>query len=203
MPKPENVYINCDDLNNLPTLMRTNYLFESQLLTKLLPPKSRVLQVGSMDGKRAIRLLTDRPDLQLTGLEIEKPLVDAANTQVAEAGFKLESIHGDITNPPKLPVFDDVICLNNTLGYISSWDKAIAGMKELGGKVVVSVYGENFSDALAEEYFSLLGLKIEQIQGNLFLMEDFTPVKRFSKREVETFSSKIVETPVGYFCIVT
>lgn len=92
MPKAEDVYVNSDDLDNIPALMKSNYLYESKLLVKLLPEKSHVLQVGSMDGIRAIRLLGERPDLQLSGLEIEEHLVRLAKATVRNAGVKAKVV---------------------------------------------------------------------------------------------------------------
>jgi len=181
--------------------MRDNYLYETKLLSEKLPKNSTLLQVGSMDGERAIRLLNVRPDLKITGLEIEEPLVKLAKQKVSKAGVNMEPIRGDITNPPDLPKFDYVICLNNTLGYISSQQKALAGMRKLGKEVIVSVYGEKFTDDLARKYFEAIGLSINSIQDHTFLMEDFTAVKRYDRGTVESWGGDITETPVGYFCL--
>src|SRR5665213_942399 len=129
MPVAEDVYSKCDNLDNIPSLMRDNYLRETELLVGLLPQNSSILQVGSMDGERIIRLLKLRPDLKVTGLEIEEFFVKVANQKMAKTDFKAEFILGDITNPPSLPTFDYVICLNNTLGYIPDEQKALVGMK--------------------------------------------------------------------------
>lgn len=66
-----------------------------------------------------------RPDLKFTGIEIEESLVELARKNVISAGLDAEFIHGDITNPPLLSMYDYVICLNNTLGYIPEQEKAI------------------------------------------------------------------------------
>ena len=54
---------------------------------------------------------------------------------------------------------------------------------------------------LAKEYFDSLGLTIRAIQGDEFIMEDFTSVKRYSRENIETWGGNITETTVGYFCI--
>lgn len=153
MPSPKDVYVNCDVLENIPKPNRNNWIKEIDLLRLELPKNARVLQVGSMDGTRAMRLLETRPDLKITGLEIEAPLVELAKQKVAAAGLHADFVHGDITDPPTLPSFDYVICLNNTLGYISEQEKAVAGIKKLGKVVIISVYGEKFNDYLARAYF--------------------------------------------------
>src|SRR3989338_1132421 len=128
MPSPKDVYVKCDVLENIPKQNRDNWLKEIDLLRRELTPSARVLQVGSMDGTRAIRLLEARPDLKIVGLEIEAPLVELAQQKVADAGLSADFVHGDITDPPTLDRFDYVICLNNTLGYVPEQAKAIAGM---------------------------------------------------------------------------
>jgi SAM-dependent methyltransferase len=198
MPKPKDVYVNCDILENLPKLNRDNWLCEIELLSKELPQNARILQVGSMDGTRIIKLLEIRPDLNITGIEIEESLVEVAKQNVTNAEF----IHGDITNPPSLSKFDYVICLNNTLGYIPEIEKAIEKMKELGNKLIISVYGEKFTNDLAKEYFKIINLEIDHIENDWFVMKDFSKVKRFSREEINSWNAKVIETPIGYFCII-
>lgn len=202
MPEPKDVYVKCDILEDLPKPNRDNWLFEIELLSKELPQNANVLQVGSMDGTRIIKLLEARPDLILTGIEIEEPLVELAKKNISEANFNANFIHGDITNPPDLSKFDYVICLNNTLGYIPDEQKAIDGMKKLGKKVIISVYGEKFDNDLAQAYFKTINLDIDHIDKNVIIMKDFTKVKRYTKEEVESWDCKITETPIGYFCIL-
>ena len=155
-----------------------------------------------MDGTRIIKLLEARPDLKLTGIEIEAPLVELAKKKVAEANLKADFIQGDITKPPKLPHFDYAICLNNTLGYIPEQQKAIDGIKKLGKKSIISVYGEKFNNELAQSYFKSINLEIDHIDKNMIIMNSFTKVKRFTKEEVKSWNCKITETPIGYFCIL-
>ncbi len=202
MPEPKNVYIKCDVLEDLPKLNRDNWLFEIKLLSKELSQNASILQVGSMDGTRIIKLLEARPDLKLTGIEIEAPLVELAKKKVTKAGLKASFVHGDITNPPNLPKFDYVICLNNTLGYIPEQKKAINKMKSLGKNTIISVYGEKFNDELAQSYFKSINLEIDHIDQNAIIMNGFTKVKRFTKEEVDSWNCKITETPIGYFCIL-
>lgn len=196
-------FINLDELEQLPALNRKNYLYETKLLHKELTKKAKVLQVGSMDGLRIIRIHEVRPDLQLTGLELEDELVKVAKKITTEKNIMAKFITGDITNPPNLPNFDYVICLNNTLGYIPKQEKAIKEMKKLGKTVIISVYGEKFDNQLAEKYFSRLSLEIKKVKDNTFVMKDFSQVKRYTKKEVTSWGGKILETPVGYFTILT
>lgn len=202
MPSPKDVYVNCDILENIPKPNRDNWLKETDLLRLKLSKNAHVLQVGSMDGTRAISLLKARPDLKITGLEIEAPLVELAKQKVTAAGFCADFVQGDITDPPNLPRFDYVICLNNTLGYIPEQEKAIACMKKLGKVVIISVYGEKFDDALARAYFKSIKLKIDRIENDNLIMKDFTTVKRYSKKEVGFWGGKVTETPIGYFCVL-
>ncbi len=202
MPSPKDVYVNCDVLEDIPQPNRENWLKEIELLKGELPQNARVLQVGSMDGTRVIRLLEARPDLKITGLEIEASLVELAKQKVTEAGLNADFIHGDITSPPALSRFDYVICLNNTLGYIPEQEKAIIGMKNMGKVIIISVYGEKFDDDLAHEYFKSIHLEIDRIENNTLIMRDFTTVKRYLKKDVESWGGQITETPIGYFCVI-
>ena len=202
MPKPKDVYIKCDELENIPKPNMDNWLFEIELLSEELGANSKVLQVGCMDGKRIITLLDARTDLLITGLDIEKEMVDIAKDNLAKAEINAELIHGDITNPPQLGPFDYVICLNNTLGYIPDEEKAVENMKKLGETAIISVYGEKFNDELAHEYFSSINLEISTIENDRFHMKDFTTVKRYRRQEVENWGGRIIETPIGYFCVI-
>ena len=202
MPEPKDVYVNCDVLENLPKPNRDNWLYEIKLLGELLPQNSNVLQVGSMDGTRIIKLLSARPDLSLTGIEIESQLVELAKTNISKAGLNADFIHGDITKPKDLPKFDYVICLNNTLGYIPDEEIAINNMKLLGNNVIISVYGEKFNDNLAREYFKAINLEVFKVINNIIFLKDFTKVKRYTEKEVESWNCTILETPIGYFCII-
>ena len=75
-------------------------------------------------------------------------------------------------------------------------------MKKLGKVVGISVYGERFSDDLARAYFESIKLEIDHIENDHFVMRDFSTVKRYSKKEVESWNGKITETPIGYFCVL-
>lgn len=201
MPQPKDVYVNCDVMENIPIPNRDNYLKEIELLRHEFSANAQILQVGSMDGSRVIRLLEARPDLKITGLEIEADLVEFARQNLKAAGLYADFIQGDITAPPTLPHFDYVICLNNTLGYIPDQTKAIENMKQLG-QVIISVYGEKFIDDLALSYFKSIHLDVNQIKNDFFIMKDFTTVKRYSKIEVESWGGKIIDTPIGYLCML-
>lgn len=157
-----------------------------------------MLQVGSMDGVRAIRLLQSRADLELSGLEIEPKLVDYAVGNVRDAGLYVEFVIGDITVPPPLPAFDFVVCLNHTLGYISDETAAINGMKSLGKEIIVSVYGEMFDDDAAHAYFDTLKMPIVATTPQAFRMHGDWSVKRYSRADVDRWNGEIVETPLGY-----
>lgn len=98
----EAVFARCDDLDAIPRVNRENYLLELDLLAAQLPVGARVLQVGSMDGRRLLRLEGRRPDLRLTGLEIEPAFVELAQRS-ADPGTAATFVRGDITNPPELP----------------------------------------------------------------------------------------------------
>ena len=194
--------INCDKLDKLPKANKDNWLAEIELLKRELPQNAKVLQVGCVAGARIIALLKVRLDLVITGLDIEKKLLDIAKDNLKIAHLKAELVEGDITKPLPLSCFDYVICLNNTLGYISDEYAAIENMKKLGKKVILSVYGEKFTDDIGLAYFESIGLKIRQIKDNIFQAEGFVNIKRYTRNEVNKWGGKITETPIGYFCVV-
>jgi SAM-dependent methyltransferase len=194
MSTPDEVFTNCDVLEQLPLLNRENYEFETDYLVRTLPQSATVLQVGSMDGTRASRILEQRPDLQYTGLDISDALVSLARVTAPNATFVL----GDITDPPEIGPFDYVICLNHTLGYIEEVDVAIAKIKELGTHVVVSVYGEAFDEDTAVDYFETLGLEIGGVGATEFDMANGWVIHRFTESNVKQWDGTVVKTPLGY-----
>lgn len=191
MASAKDIFVKCDELDGLPEPNRRNYLFELELLADRLPAAAKVLQVGSMDGMRAVRLLRRRPDLRFTGLEIEPELVELARTNLQAAGMEAEFVSGDITRPPELPGYDWVLCLNNTLGYIPDERRALENMRRLGARVVVSVYGQRFDDALARRYFGAIGLA------------DYGGVRRYKPSAVRGWGGGVTETPIGYWVELT
>lgn len=205
MASAKEIFVKCDELERLPSANRQNYLFELEWLARELPHACRVLQVGSMDGMRVIRLLEVRPDLELTGLEIEPDLVALAKDNLANVKKDAEFVQGDITTPPPaLECFTYTICLNNTLGYIPDTDVAIEQMKRHGEVVVVSVYGEQFNEKLAREYFDAIGLEVREIKNNMIVLQDFSTVRRFPRSVVEAWGGHhIVDTPIGYLTVLS
>lgn len=187
MESAKDIFVRCDQLEGLPEPNRRNYLFELDLLEQRLPAGAKVLQVGSMDGTRAARLLKRRPDLKFTGLEIEPELVAMARQNVQAAGLEAEMVAGDITQPPELSRFDWVLCLNHTLGYIADEGRALENMRRLGNTVAVSVYGQRFDEELAGEYFRAIGLA------------DYSGVRRYKLADVRQWGGGVVQTPIGYW----
>lgn len=204
MPSAKDVFVRCDELDLLPDAHKRNYLYELDWLEHELGRSSHVLQVGSMDGMRALRLLEVRPDVVITGLEIEPSLVEIARDTLSGQGKAATFIPGDITAPPlDIGTYDYVLCLNNTLGYITDTEKALSHMKRMGSTVIVSVYGEAFDDALASRYFDAIGLKVRRISGDTIVLDDFSSVTRFSKTTVESWNGdRLVETPIGYLTVL-
>jgi SAM-dependent methyltransferase len=181
-------FVRADDLEAIPEPNRLNYLFETLWLAQNLAQAAKLLQIGSMDGRRLIRLLEVRPDLRATGLEIDGQLAVTARKNMAADGFTARIVQGDITDPPELGHFDWIVCLNHTLGYIADEGEAIANMRLLGDRLAISVYGERFDDVLAERYFRVIG-------------EDGTVVRRYTRADVQAWGGEIVETPLGYLCL--
>lgn len=190
--------IRWDKLDVLPKQNRVNWLFELKLLEREISKNASVLQVGCADATRMIAILERRPDLKITGLDIEKSFIPLAKKKLQNSGLNAHLIYGDITHPPKMVTFDWVICLNNTLGYIADDRRAIENMKKLGKKVIVSVYGERFDNELARDYFRAINMGDVTISNNTMKTERGT-VKRYTRDEVESWGGKIIDTPIGYF----
>jgi len=203
MKPPASIYTHCDELEKLPEKHRLNWLRELERLNELLKKDATVLQVGSMDATRILCLLQKRPDLIMTGLEIDPDLAELSQKNIKASRANATIITGDITAPPvDIKKHQYVLCLNHTLGYISNEKSALQNMKKLGKEVIVSVYGENFTNTLAQKYFEILGLEIDELTPNHIKFKDFTSVKRFRRSELETWNGKIEETPLGYLCIL-
>lgn len=205
MKPPASIYTHCDELGLLPAKNRENWMFESARITELLPQNATVLQVGCANGSRLIDLQKKRSDVHFLGIDIEEGLLSDARSSIEKEKMNIETRLCDITSPEQcaeLGKFDAVLCLNNTLGYIPDEQAALRLMRSLGTQTIVSVYGPSFTDGLAKEYFTHLGLDIDRIEGDRFFFKDFSSVKRYTKREVEQWKGKIEETPIGSFCIL-
>ena len=139
--------------------------------------------------------------MSLTGIEIDEEIHKLAVLNVRKAAVSVGLVLGDITAPPNLPEFDYVICLNNTLGYIPDQEKAIENMKKLGKKVVISVYGEKFTDELAARYFRSINLELLYVKEDIFELKDFGSVRRYGRSVIDSWGCEVVDTRVGYFCV--
>ena len=91
--------------------------------------------------------------------------------------------------------------MNNTLGYIPDQEKAIENMKKLGKKVVISVYGEKFTDELAARYFRSINLELLYVKEDIFELKDFGSVRRYGRSVIDSWGCEVVDTRVGYFCV--
>ena len=203
MPAANDVYIHCDKLNHLPALNRENWLWESAWLCEHVKPNATVLQVGSCEGSRLMDLTQKRPDLSFTGLEIDPALHTMALKRFEGTKAHAKSVLGDITKNESIdPLghFDYAICLNNTLGYIPNEVTTIANMKYAADTAIISVYGEQFTDELAREYFASLTLTVENIIDDVIHVKDFGTIRRYRREDVKLWNGKIVETPLGYLC---
>jgi SAM-dependent methyltransferase len=156
-----------------------------------------------MDGLRLIRLSMRRPDLRLTGLDIDAELIELARAHAGGAGIGIQFILGDITAPPPLERFDYAMCLNNTLGYIPEDGLAVARMRQVAGSVLVSVYGERTTDGLAGEYFGVLGTAVTGVRHlgdcDLIIVEGLGEVRRYHAERLETWTTEKQDTPLGYW----
>ncbi len=188
-----------DLIGSLPPLARANWLRECELVLDEITPNQTILQAGCTAGGRIIALKEKVPELNITGLDFDPELIRRAKLRLPDTRFIL----ADIENPNLPEKFDGVLCLDNMLGYLKNESKAIAEMKNIAKeKLVVSAYGEKFTNALAQDYFKSIGTKVERIEGNLIFTKEFC-VKRYAKKDLLALlgGCKITETPMGYFCV--
>lgn len=196
-------YVNCENFNALPEVFREVYELETELVCKLLKRKSRVLQVGPMDGHRMVLIQDKRPDLHVTGLEIDEKFVKISNNKLANERIDWQVIHGDITKPPKFEPFDWVICLNNTLGWVENDKLAVENMKKLAPNVIISLFTDRFTEELAEIYFPNMGFNSYKKTKTGFKLDSNTTFKTYSEKEILAFKPKQLNpTPLGYFCVL-
>lgn len=201
----DEIYIHCDKLDHLPALNRENWLWESEWLCANLAQNSSVLQVGSCEGSRIVNLMKKRADLKITGIEIDPTLHHMALDHFKNTGTNAKSVLGDMTKPEDmqhLGHFDYCLCLNNTLGYIEDQEAILRNMKIIAKSAIVSVYGEKFTDDIARAYFAAIKLNVVSIDGNRIIVNDFGSVQRYTENEVARWGGKILQTPLGYCCVM-
>jgi len=188
-----------DLIDSLPPLARANWLAECELVLKEVNPNKTILQAGCTSGGRILAFKAKIPELNISGLDYDPELIRRAKAKLPDTRFIL----ADIDNPNLSEKFDVVLCLDNMLGYLKDESKAIAEMKALAKeKLMVSVYGGKFTNALARSYFKSLGTRIEHIEGNTIFTKEFR-MKRYAKDQIRALlgGCKITETPIGYFCV--
>jgi ubiquinone/menaquinone biosynthesis C-methylase UbiE len=90
-PKPGSLWVNQDIVNLLKVRVRTFYntdYFERVVLPLLaVPERGRVLDVGCGYGGLSLILAEMRPDLQVTGIDLEPQAVANATRSATERGF--------------------------------------------------------------------------------------------------------------------
>lgn len=188
-----------DLIDNLPPLARRNWLRECELVLDEINPRQTILQAGCTSGGRIIALKEKMPDINIAGLDFDPELIARAKARLPDTRFILANIE----TPNLTEKFDVVLCLDNMLGYLKNESKAIAEMKALAKeKLVVSVYGEKFSDQLAQDYFKSIDTTVERIEGNVIFTKDLR-MKRYTRKEIFGLlgNCKLTETPLGYFCV--
>lgn len=192
----------------LPAGNRKNWYWEVDYLVKHLEPLTKVLQIGSCDGIRLDYLASRRKDIRFVGLEIDKKLSAEANKRFKKYHGRIKSVCGDARKIPfRESTFDYALCLNNTLGYIPNNKKVISELKRVvfsGGKIIVSVYGPQWGNRIARQYFEKLGAKTITITGDVCMIDGIT-MKRYSKHKlVELLGKKtaIMNSVIGFMGIL-
>lgn len=188
-----------DIIGGLPPLARDNWLCECELALEEILPGDTVLQAGCTSGGRMIALKERRQGLDISGLDIDPVLLGRAGRRLPGARFIL----GDIGNPGLKERFDVVLCLDNMLGYLKDEKKALAEMKNLAKKkLIVSVYGDGFTDSVARDYFKSIGTAVERMEPGVIFTKEFR-VRRYSEKGILSLvgNCKMTGTPLGWFCV--
>lgn len=76
-------------------------------------------------------------------------------------------------------------------------------MKHAADTVIVSVYGEKFTDDAAHAYFATLTLDVKDITDDVIHVKNFGTVKRYRRADVGQWNGRITETPLGYLCVIS
>jgi hypothetical protein len=199
-----------DNLEDSPSLVRQNYEAETDwLMQHMSQGNPSLLQVGCMDGgRRILEIAKRRRSVRLIGLDSDKDCLDIAKCNIAAAGKQgsIDLIHGDITNPERKlsrSGYHYVACLNNTLGYIEDEAAAIEQLRKYSRRTaVVSVYGPQFTDELAHEYFAATHMPLKDIDGDCFMMENNQSMRRYTYDEVYAWGGQVIEMPMGYLTVL-
>ena len=170
-------------------------------LEKYLPLKGEMLDAGGGTGEFSIRVAKFRPGLEITNLDISRPMLDTAKRKINELGLQSQiSIrNGDMHNIPFPDTsFSCVICLGDALSFCSDFDKAFSELvrvTEPGGFIHLSVnsFWGNFYEMLArgheqgvtsEDMAAYQETRILQIAG------ESTCCRSFSMDELRVLAEK-------------
>lgn len=126
-------------------------------LAELLPPASRVLDVGCGYGRLAVPLAVTGH--QVTGLDLSPMMIDAAHTNAAAAGVSIAFVVGSMTDLPyDDESFDIVLCLWSAFHELLEVDAQTAAIGEmsrvLAGSGLGLIEGPPYTSPTAEEITS-------------------------------------------------
>jgi SAM-dependent methyltransferase len=126
-------------------------------LAELLPPGSRILDVGCGYGRLAVPLAV--AGHQVTGLDLSPTMIDAAREKAAAAGVRIPFVVGSMTALPYADAsFDVVLCLWSAFHELLEVDAQTAAIGEmwrvLAGDGFCLIEGPPYTSPSADEIAS-------------------------------------------------
>ncbi|MBO0826730.1 MAG: class I SAM-dependent methyltransferase [Streptosporangiales bacterium] len=99
------------------------------VLPRALPgvrPEGEVLEIGCGGGAVAARLLTDHPEIGVTGVDIDPAMVGATARRLRPYGPRGRAVRADCTHLPFEPASFDTVVTFLTLHHVGGWEDALA-----------------------------------------------------------------------------
>lgn len=116
-----------------PQVQMPVYELNSSMLCRLAPRGATVLDLGAGSGQMAAHLVTGRPDLTVTCVDLSEPMLDLGRQLASDRGLdQLRFVRADITDLGSMPVdAPDLVCCSWTLHQLPDRDTAVAVLREI------------------------------------------------------------------------
>jgi ubiquinone/menaquinone biosynthesis C-methylase UbiE len=116
-----------------PILQAPIYRLNALALSRLLPVKGTLLDLGSGTGRLLIELAIARPDVRLYGRDLAPNMVRAGREALAAAGLeeRVELAVGDMTRVGDVPDRVDVVSCIWALHHLATRDEALRCLREI------------------------------------------------------------------------
>lgn len=142
------------------------------LLKETCPGAKRLLDVGCGTGRHAAHLASDH-GYQVDGLDIESGFLEIARTRCPEGGF----YRGDMASFDLGRVYDAVLCLFSSIGYVRTLDRLKLAARSIRKHVAPG------GTALVEPWFTPDGFQAGSLYAHTVDQKDLK-ICRVSRSEV-------------------